>query len=61
METGLMSDVVADAIEAVESAGGTASMAMLGEVIFAIGGHDALCGFGHIHTCKICHEGARLL
>ncbi|MDI6639201.1 MAG: pantoate kinase [Methanocellales archaeon] len=61
METGLMSDVVADAIEAVESAGGTASMAMLGEVIFAIGGHDVLKGFGPVRTCKICHEGARLL
>ncbi len=61
VETGLMSDVVADMVEAVESEGGTASMAMLGEVVFAIGGHDALKEFGPIRTYKICHEGARLL
>ncbi len=61
IDTGLMSDVVADIIESVESAGGTASMAMLGEVVFAIGGYDSLKGFGPVRTYKICHDGARLL
>lgn len=36
-ETGLVSPGVADAIEAVEAAGGMASMAMLGDTVFALG------------------------
>ncbi len=61
VDTGLMSDVVADIIESVESGGGTASMAMLGEVVFAIGGYEALTEFGSVRTYKISHDGARLL
>ena len=61
METGLMSDVGVEIVEAVESGGGMASMAMLGEVIFAIGGYEALKEFGPVRTYKIGHDGARLL
>lgn len=61
METGLMSDVGVEIVEAVESGGGMASMAMLGEVIFAIGGYEALKEFGPVQTYKIGHDGARLI
>ncbi|HIH36742.1 MAG TPA: hypothetical protein HA232_02395 [Methanocellales archaeon] len=61
IDTGLMSDAVANIIESVKSAGGTASMAMLGEVVFAIGGYDSLKDFGPVRTYKISHDGARLL
>jgi len=36
VETGLMSDAVSDAVQAVEAAGGMASQAMLGDVVFAV-------------------------
>ena len=36
VETGLMSDSVFDAVQAVEAAGGMASQAMLGDVVFAV-------------------------
>jgi len=36
-KTGLLSSMTADAIKAVESAGGMASMAMLGDAVFAVG------------------------
>ncbi len=61
VDTGLMSDVGIEIVEAVESGGGMASMAMLGEVIFAIGGYEALKEFGPVGTYKIGHDGARLL
>ena len=61
IETGLMSDIGVEIVEAVESGGGMASMAMLGEVIFAIGGYEALQEFGPVRTYKIGHDGARLL
>ncbi|MFC1787335.1 pantoate kinase [Halobacteriota archaeon] len=61
MDTCLMSDVGVEIVEAVESCGGMASMAMLGEVIFAIGGYEALKEFGSVRTYKIGHYGARLL
>ncbi|MDD2666270.1 MAG: pantoate kinase [Methanocellales archaeon] len=61
IDTGLMSDAVADIIESVKSGGGMASMAMLGEVVFAIGGYDSLKDFGPVRTYKISHGGARLL
>lgn len=61
IQTGLLSSRAGDAIEAVEAAGGVASMAMLGDVVFAIDGYDALKEFGDVKTSKICHQGARLL
>ncbi|MDI6889089.1 MAG: pantoate kinase [Methanocellales archaeon] len=61
IETGLLSSKAADVIEAVESAGGMASMAMLGDVVFAIDGYEALKEFGDVKTSKICHQGAQLL
>ncbi len=61
IKTGLLSSKAADAIEAVESEGGAASMAMLGDVVFALGGENALKEFGDVKTSKIYHQGARLL
>jgi pantoate kinase len=60
-QTGLLGSKAADAIEAVESIGGTASMAMLGNTVFAVNGRDALKKFGDVNTSRICHRGARLL
>ncbi|MCX9014253.1 MAG: pantoate kinase [Candidatus Methanoperedens sp.] len=60
-EIELMSPKVKDAIEAVESAGGLASQAMLGNTVFAINDNSALSEFGKVHTSKISHAGAHLL
>lgn len=60
-EIELMSPKVKDAIEAVESAGGLASQAMLGNTVFAINDNGALSEFGHVHTSKISHTGAHTL
>lgn len=61
VETDLISDRALDAIEAVEAAGGQASMAMLGDLVFAIDGKDVLAEFGEVVRARICHHGARLL
>lgn len=45
LKTGLADDDVRDAIEAVESAGGKAGMAMLGKTVFALNAGDALDEF----------------
>lgn len=57
VETGLISKKARDAVEAVEAAGGQASMAMLGDSVFATipGG---LSAFGNIIKSKICLEPA---
>jgi len=60
-QTGLLSSRAVDAIEAVESGGGMASMAMLGDVVFAVDGYETLKEFGDVKTGKICHHGAQLL
>lgn len=60
-ETGLMSHLVMDAIEAVEAAGGLASQAMLGNTVFAINGSEALSEFGDVHESRISNAGAHLL
>ncbi len=59
---GLASDWALQAIEAVESAGGMASMIMLGDAVFAFGGAgaEALKGFGKVHTTTISQRGANL-
>jgi pantoate kinase len=60
IEAGLASDWALDAIEAVEAAGGQASMIMLGDAVFAFGGTSALQEFGEVHTTAVSQEGARL-
>ncbi len=61
IQTGFLSSEAADAIEAAESDGGMAGMAMLGNTVFAVNGCDALKEFGKVHTSRICHHGAQLL
>ncbi len=70
-ETGLMSDSVSDAVDAVEAAGGMASQAMLGDSVFAIdraGGGDAtgaieaaLSEYGSVGRSRIDFKGVRLI
>lgn len=60
-ETGLVSPGVADAIEAVEAAGGMASMAMLGDTVFALGDGSALIEFGPVGSSRIGTTGAHNL
>jgi pantoate kinase len=60
MQSGLASDWALNAIEAVEAAGGMASMIMLGDAVFAFGGAEALKSFGEVHTTTISQRGANL-
>ncbi len=60
VEAGLASNWALDAIEAVEAAGGMASMIMLGDAVFAFGGAAALRDFGEVHTTTISLQGACL-
>jgi pantoate kinase len=60
MQSGLASEWAKDAIEAVEAAGGMASMIMLGDAVFAFGGAEALKGFGRVYTTTISQRGANL-
>ena len=57
---GLASNWALDAIEAVEAAGGMASMIMLGDSVFAIGGGEALAEFGKVGSTNVSHRGANL-
>lgn len=59
-EAGLASDWALNAIEAVEAAGGMASMIMLGDAVFAFGGAEALREVGEVHTTTISLQGACL-
>ena len=59
-QTGLASDWVQDAIEAVEAAGGMASMIMLGDSVFAIGAEGALAEFAGAGYTYISQRGANL-
>ncbi|MCK4652089.1 MAG: pantothenate kinase [Methanosarcinales archaeon] len=77
VETGLMSDAVSDAVQAVEAAGGMASQAMLGDVVFAVDLPDrrdaddassatgtiesVLSEFGSVGRSGIDFGGARLI
>jgi pantoate kinase len=60
VQSGLASDWALDAIEAVEASGGMASMIMLGDAVFAIGGGSALKSFGEVHSTIISQRGANL-
>jgi pantoate kinase len=60
MQMGLMSEKAEGVIEAVESKGGLASVAMLGDTIFAVP-PDSLAEFGEFEKSRISHGGARLL
>lgn len=60
-EAGLVSSRAADAIEAVEAAGGLASMAMLGDTVFALGDGSALMEFGQVGSSRIGTTGAHNL
>ena len=62
VQSGLASDWALQAIEAVEAAGGMASMIMLGDAVFAFGGTgaEALKSFGEVHTTTISQRGANL-
>ncbi|WP_137283572.1 GHMP family kinase ATP-binding protein [Halorussus salinisoli] len=51
----LPTDEVREAVEAVESAGGTASMAMVGETVFAVGVEGVLP-----NRTEVCPDGAEL-
>ncbi|MDI9616399.1 MAG: pantoate kinase [Methanothrix sp.] len=62
-ETGLASSWAMDAIEAVESSGGMASMIMLGDSVFAVGGdecREALQDFGDVIETEIVQRGPLL-
>ncbi len=62
-ETELASSWALDAIEAVEAAGGMASMIMLGDSVFAIGGpesREALRHFGDVIEAELVQRGPLL-
>ena len=59
--TGLMTDKVKDAVEAVEASGGLASMVMLGDAIFAVDSSEALREFGEVQYTRINNCGANLV
>jgi len=60
LQSGLASDWALEAIEAVQASGGMASMIMLGDAVFALGGSEALSEFGTVHTTTISQRGANL-
>jgi pantoate kinase len=60
VETGLISERALDAVETVESHGGMASMAMLGDTVFATA-PDGLAEFGEVHRSAINMTGPRLM
>jgi pantoate kinase len=59
-QIGLGSPWVLDAIEAVEAAGGMASMIMLGDAVFSVDGAEALSEFGTVGRTTVSHRGANL-
>ncbi|MHC1631126.1 MAG: pantoate kinase [Methanotrichaceae archaeon] len=60
LESNLARDWMKDAVEAVKSSGGLASMVMLGDAVFAFNGAEALSEFGQVGSAMISQEGARL-
>jgi len=59
--SGVVSDRARDAIETVEAAGGLASMAMLGDAVFAVDPSGALDEFKNVVTTTVCHCSAHLV
>jgi pantoate kinase len=59
-ETGLL-ELVGDAVEAVESAGGKAAMVMFGKTVFAVNGFEALKEFGEPFKARLDCCGVRRL
>lgn len=59
-QIGLGSPWILDAIEAVEAEGGMASMIMLGNAVFSIGGARALSEFGEVGSAAVSHRGANI-
>jgi len=60
-DTELISPKAQDAIEAVETSGGLASMAMLGDAVYAIDPGNALYAFGKVRKTMIYNHGAHLV
>jgi pantoate kinase len=60
-DTELISPKAKDAIEAVEASGGLASMAMLGDAVYAIDPANALNAFGKVRKTVTYNRGARLV
>ncbi|MDF0591168.1 pantoate kinase [Candidatus Methanocrinis natronophilus] len=58
--SGLAKDWMEDAVEAVEASGGSASMVMLGDAVFAVGGAEALAEFGDVISARVSLGGAGL-
>lgn len=56
----LASPWVLDAMEAVEAAGGMASMIMLGDAVFSVGGAEALSEFGEVGKTAVSQKGANI-
>ena len=59
-QSGLAGDWALDAMEAVQAAGGMASMIMLGDAVFAFGGGQALREFGEVGTSLVSQRSANL-
>lgn len=57
---GLLTDEVREIIEDVHDAGGSASMAMLGQTVFALDTGLSDAGYD-VHTCRTHHAGATLI
>jgi pantoate kinase len=60
-DTELISPKAQDAVEAVEANGGLASMAMLGDAVYAIDPANALNAFGEVRKTIIFNRGAHLV
>jgi pantoate kinase len=60
-DTELLSQKARDAVEAVEAAGGCASMAMLGDAVYGIDPFNALSEFGTVRKTAIYNCGAHLV
>ncbi len=60
-DTELVSQKAQDTIEAVEASGGLASMAMLGDAVYAIDPANALNAFGTVRKTMVYNRGAHLV
>ncbi|MFO7967910.1 MAG: pantoate kinase [Archaeoglobaceae archaeon] len=58
-ETGLLDSKLEHIIDEVESAGGKASMVMLGRAIFAVNGSEVLQDYGDLYRVPLSHCGVK--